>query len=206
MLQVSASRLSKPANLAAFDAIIDTGFDYPLCKSSYSVTVIANGRQHNVLLTNCIDVTPPRTYLDGNRLIVLTLYSVFEVKLTIGYPTAITDINFEVYSAERIPAGILICHSVGCTLLSEDLQLTLWTVEDNFIVDVIWRDGELRAYYNKLLSVEIDIQSGKRIDPDNKVQKVVAATLPLPKVKFKASQDRTAGTLLDFPSHRITKR
>lgn len=162
MFVLPTKLLSQPVNVDKYAAIIDTHCGLPLCKHSHEVEVYTSKGRLSFLLTNCISVNPPITYHDGDRLLILNAYTVYIVSLTGEHVVDCIDIHYLVMRVDKIPAGYLVCHEEGCLLWSHDLELEYWHVEDSRIQNAVWRDDELRFFYNEYTSILIDEKTGKK--------------------------------------------
>ena len=164
MLHLAPTQVFKAVNTSHFDRILNIHSGFLICDMNYAIEIIHNGRRHSILMVNGLRNELPGIYHDDSRALIVEGSLLLEVKLNSTHD--VDGINFphDIRRVVKMPQGVLICHMAGCVMVSDDLQQTLWSLDDEEVSDVVWRDGELRAFYGEHSSILLDPETGDRMD------------------------------------------
>lgn len=164
MHHLTPRKLSKAVNTSHFDRVLNIHSGFIICDMNYSVDVIYKGRMHSILMINGLRNESPAVYHDNSRVFVIEGSLLLEVKLNHTHDVDGVNLPYDLRRVVKMAQGILICHMAGCVMMSDDLQERLWSIEDEQITDVVWRDGELRAYYGEHTSILLDPETGDEMN------------------------------------------
>lgn len=161
MFYLTPTKLLKSVDISGFDRVLNIHSGYLLCDTSYTVNTISKGRMHSLLMTNGLRDESPLIYQDNDRIFVVEGSAMYEVKLDKAHDLNDINLSYDIRRVVKLEHGLLICHMAGCLLVSDDLQSRIWSIDDERISDVVWRDEELRVYYDEHTSVVIDPETGE---------------------------------------------
>lgn len=164
MYQLAPTKVSRAVNTSQFDRILNIHSGFLICNMNYNVEVIHGGRKHSILMANGLRNEPPTIYHDNSRVLIVEGSLLLAVKLNTTHDVDGVNLPYDIRRAVNMPQGVLICHMTGCVMMSDDLQQTVWSLEEDQLIDVVWRDGELRAFYGEHTSILLDPESGEEID------------------------------------------
>jgi hypothetical protein len=163
MHHLAPTKVSKAVNTSHFDRVLNIHSGFLICDMNYAVEVIHNGRMHSILMRNGLRDESPAIYHDNARVFVIEGSLLLEVKLNNAHDVDGVNLPYDIRRVVKLPQGVLICHMAGCVMMSDDLQETLWSYEDERITDIVWRDGELRAFYGEHTSILLGPEIGEEV-------------------------------------------
>jgi hypothetical protein len=163
MHHLTPTKLSKAVKTSQFDQVLNIHSGFIVCDMNYSVDFVHKGRKHSILMINGLRNESPAVYHDNDRLFVIEGSLLLEVKLNDTHDIDGVNLPYDLRRAVKMPQGVLICHTAGGVMMSDDLQEELWSIVDRRITDVVWRDGELRAFFGEHNSILLDPETGDQV-------------------------------------------
>ncbi len=203
MLNIPVNPVRHLVNSSAFDVLVDVHCGLRICKYSYEIQAFFQQKRHRILITNCIKENPPLVYQDRERLLIVNCCSIFVVDLSAGYAQSLVELHYPVLRLDRLDFGYLACLDEGCVLISAADFAVVWRRHEYQVQDVIWRDGELRVFYDEHTSLRIDPVTGRDLNEASQNRPRIAANRPLPRHRFPVEiQDGVRSNVIVFPGRK----
>jgi hypothetical protein len=158
MINLLASAITRPIDLAKTEAIIDLGATRG---KAFLVHMFTRNGRLSFVLEKGSAACPPVVYQHDKYLLILSEAAVFTIDITdITAGCTTIPIHFPTQAARAVEGGVVIIHDLGCTMLTPDLKDVTWVIDDPRILTTRVDRGELRVFFGEHQGCLIDLSTG----------------------------------------------